>query len=159
MDKLVKLLYENARYSVSDLATMLETTEDDIASRIKKLEDEGIINGYKALVNWEKTNDKRITAMVELKVTPQPDAGYEDLAKKIMKFEEVETLYLMSGGYDFLVTVNGKDLQSVAMFVSHTLAPIDGVISTTTHFMLRNYKQLGVDICYDKHDDRGILSF
>lgn len=159
MDKLIKLLFENARYTNADLATMLDTTEEEIAQRIQKLEQDGVINGYKALVNWEKTDDNRITAMVELKVTPQPDAGYEELAKKIMQFDEVETLYLMSGGYDFLVTVKGKDLQHVAMFVSHRLAPMDGVLSTATHFMLRNYKQMGVGISYGSHDDRGILSF
>ena len=96
MDKLIKLLFENARYTNADLATMLDTTEEEIAQRIQKLEQDGVINGYKALVNWEKTDDNRITAMVELKVTPQPDAGYEELAKKIMQFDEVETLYLMS---------------------------------------------------------------
>lgn len=159
MDKLAKLLFKNARYSVTDLAAMLDTTEQDIKDRIKKLEADGVINGYRALINWEKLGDKRITAMVELKVTPQPDAGYEELAKKIMQFDEVSDLYLMSGAYDFLVTVKADDLQSAAMFVSHRLAPIEGVTSTTTHFMLRNYKQMGARICYNTKDDRGILSF
>ena len=159
MDKLAKLLFKNARYSVTDLAAMLDTTEQDVRDRIKKLEADGVINGYRALINWEKLGDKRITAMVELKVTPQPDAGYEELAKKIMQFDEVSDLYLMSGAYDFLVTIKADDLQSAAMFVSHRLAPIEGVTSTSTHFMLRNYKQMGTRICYNTEDDRGILSF
>lgn len=159
MDKLAKLLFKNARYSVADLAAMLDTTEEDVAQRMKKLEADGVVNGYKALINWEKLGDKRITALVELKVTPQPDAGYEELAKKIMQFDEVSDLYLMSGSYDFLVTVKADDLQSAAMFVSHRLAPIEGVTSTATHFMLRNYKQMGVRICYSNKDDRRIMSF
>ena len=140
MDKLAKLLFKNARYSVTDLAAMLDTTEQDVRDRIKKLEADGVINGYRALINW-------------------PDAGYEELAKKIMQFDEVSDLYLMSGAYDFLVTVKADDLQSAAMFVSHRLAPIEGVTSTSTHFMLRNYKQMGARICYNTKDDRGILSF
>ena len=101
MDKLAKLLFKNARYSVADLAAMLDTTEEDVAQHMKKLEADGVISGYKALINWEKLGDKRITALVELKVTPQPDAGYEELAKKIMQFDEVSDLYLMSAPTTF----------------------------------------------------------
>ena len=153
--KLLKLLERNARYTISDLATMLGTSEDEVKSQIEEMQKQGIIRGFKTVVDWERMDSAYVSALIELKVTPQPDAGFEEIAKKIMKYDEVETVYLMSGGYDLCVIVKGKTFQEVAMFVGKVLAPMNNVISTATHFVLRRYKELDIVLCGDDGDDRG----
>ena len=153
--ELLKLLYQNSKYTAEELAAMLGSDTATINAQIKELEDAGLICGYKAVIDWEKVDGAFVSALIELKVTPQPDAGFEDTAKKIMKFKEVETVYLMSGGYDLCVIVKGKTFQEVAMFVGKVLAPMKNVISTATHFVLRRYKELDVILCGDDKDDRG----
>ncbi len=152
--KLLKLLSDNARYSIHDLSVMTGTSEEEVRTEIKSMEEEGLICGYKAVIDWEKLDDSKVSAIIELKVEPQPDVGFELIAERIMKFTEVESVYLMSGGYDLCVIVKGKTFQEVAMFVAKQLAPMKDVTSTATHFILRRYKEMDVELCCDGKDDR-----
>lgn len=156
--KLLKLLSKNARYSISELATMLGISDEEVSSEMAKLEKEGLICGYKAVVDWEKLDTTVVSAVIELKVSPQADYGFEEIAKRIMMYPEVETVYLMSGGYDLCVMVKGKTFQQVAMFVAKELSTIDAVMSTATHFILRRYKEMDVILCDGDNDDRGSVS-
>ena len=158
-DKLLELLNENARYTNAELAVMLGLPEGEVASRIDQMEKQGIICGYKPMINWDKTDADLITALIEIRVTPQPDEGFETIAKRIMSFDEVESIYLMLGGFDFAVMVRGRTFQQVAMFVAKRLSPLEHVLSTATHFVLRRYKDMGVTLVGEKDDDRGIFSF
>ena len=123
---------------------MCDTTEEDIALRVQSLKDEGVILGYKALINWEKTAIEAVEALIEVKITPQRDKGFDRIAERIYQYEEVESCYLMSGGYDVTVIITGRTLREVALFVSEKLSTIDGVTSTATHFILKKYKQQNV---------------
>ncbi len=153
--KLLKLLNKDARYSVEDLAVMLGLSEEEVASEIDQMEKEGIICGYKPLIDWEKVDEAFISAVIEIKVIPKAGLGFEEVAKRVMKYPAVETVYLMSGGYDLLVLVKGKTFKEVAMFVSKELSTIDSVTSTATHFVLRRYKEMDVDLYAGEPDDRG----
>ncbi len=152
---LLKLLARNARYSLEDLAAMLGTDEKTVETKIKALEKEGLICGYKAVVDWEKLDDAFVSAIIEIKVVPKAGLGFEEVAEKIMSYREVESVYLMSGGYDLNVVVKGRTLQDVARFVSKELALIDSVTSTATHFVLRRYKEMDVKLYNGNDDDRG----
>ncbi len=156
--KLLKLLGNNARYSIAELATMLGSDEKTVEKEINELESNGIIRSYKTVIDWEKIDTSTVSALIELKVSPQADYGFEEIAKRIMKYDEVETVYLMSGGFDLCVMVRGKTFQQVAMFVAKELSTIDAVMSTATHFILRRYKEFDVVLCSEKDDDRGMLS-
>ena len=139
--KLLKLLENDCTYTGAQLAAMCGTTEEDIALRIAALKADGVILGYKALVNWEKTATELVEALIEVRVTPQRDKGFDRIAERIYQYDEVESCYLISGGYDLAVTISGRTLQEVAWFVSRKLSTLDGVISTATHFILKKYKQ------------------
>ncbi len=156
--KLLKLLSKNARYKNADLAAMTGRTEEEIQSEIKSMEDEGLIRGYKAVVDWERMDSAYVSAIIELKVTPKAGLGFEQVARRIMKYPEVESVYLMSGGYDLSVIVKGKTFQEVALFVAKELSTIDSVLSTSTHFVLRRYKELDVELVETNGDDRGNFS-
>ncbi len=156
--KLLNLLEKNARYTIADLSTMLGISGDEVRKEIESLKKAGLIRGFKTVIDWERLDSAYVSALIELKVTPQPDAGFEEVAKKVMKYDEVETVYLMSGGFDLCVMVTGKTFQEVAMFVGKVLAPMDNVISTATHFVLRRYKEMDVILCDDEGDDRGSIS-
>ena len=143
-NKLLKLLEKECTLTHAQLAAMCDTTTDDIAMRIKSLEDEGVVLGYKAMVNWEKTAVESVEALIEVKVTPQRDQGFDRIAERIYQYEEVESCYLMSGGYDLTVILTGRTLREVALFVSKKLSTIYGVTSTATHFILKKYKQQNV---------------
>ncbi len=156
--KLLKLLGKNARYNASDLAVMLGSDENTVKKEIAELESAGLICGYKTVIDWEKLDTAAVSALIELKVSPQADFGFEEIAKRVMKYDEVESVYLMSGGYDLCVMVRSKTFQQVAMFVAKELSTIDAVVSTATHFILRRYKELDVILCEDDEDDRGTLS-
>ena len=143
-NKLLKLLEKDCTMSQSQLAAMCDTTEVDIALRIKSLRDEGVILGYKALINWEKTAIEAVEALIEVKITPQRDKGFDRIAERIYQYEEVESCYLMSGGYDVTVIITGRTLREVALFVSENLSTLEGVTSTATHFILKKYKQQNV---------------
>jgi len=152
MDKLLKILKDNARLSTKELSAMLNRTEVEIINQISELENNGIIKGYKTLINEQKIN-AGVTALIELKVTPKKEFGFQDIADRVMQFSEVESVYLMAGDYDLAVFVKGETIQDVAMFVSKRLAPLDSVISTATHFVLQKYKQDGVVLDDSKNND------
>ncbi len=157
MDKLLKLLDANARLTDAQLATMLGRTEAEVHAQIAALEKSGAIRAYKAVVDWDKTDRACVTAIIELKVIPRRDVGFEGIAEQIMAFEEVESVYLMSGGYDLSVRVNGKSFQEIAAFVAKRLAPLDSVQSTATHFVLRRYKESHVPFLGEAQDERGLI--
>lgn len=152
--ELLKLLCRNARYTTAELASMLGREESEVSAEIEDLEKKGIIRGYKAVIDWDKIDGSYVSAIVELNVVPKAELGFEEVAEKIMAYHEVESVYLMSGVYDLNVVVKGKTLQDVARFVSRELATIDSVTSTTTHFVMRRYKEMDVNLC-DCEDDRG----
>jgi len=158
MDKLLSLIENDAKLNDEQLAAMLDRSADEVHKEIRQYEKAGIIKGYKALIDWEKADKDIITAFIEVKVSPQRDSGFEQVAERIMQFEEVESVYLMSGGFDLAVTVRGKSFKEVAMFVAERLSPLDNVLSTATHFILRRYKDDGVLFGSEKPDERGKLS-
>ncbi len=149
MDKLLEILRENSSFSTKELALMLGEPEDYIAAQIKEYEQTGVIKGYQAIVDFDKVEDAGVTAIIDLKVTPERETGFDTIASKIMAFEEVRTLYLMAGTYDFAVFVNGKTMQDVASFVARKISCVDGVVATATHFMLKTYKLGGVSLVDD----------
>lgn len=155
--EILKLLARNAKYTVEDIATMLGAEPAEIEANIKSLEKDGLIKGYKAIIDWEKLDDAYVSAIVELNVVPKAGLGFEEVAEKIMKYSEVESVYLMSGVYDLNVVVKGKTLQDIARFVAKELATIDSVTSTTTHFVMRRYKEMDVELISAEDDDRGQL--
>ncbi len=153
MNKLLELLSENAEFTPSQLAAMLGETEESVKEQIKKYTDDGIIKGYKTLINWEKVPNSGVTAIIELKVTPKPETGFDDIAKVVMSFEQVESVYLAaSSRYDLLAIVKGNSIQDIAEFVSRRLSTLDAVIGTATNFLLTKYKEGGVDF-YDEDGD------
>ena len=154
MDQLIQILANNARLSAEQLAAMTGSTPAQVAARIDALQTEGVIRGYKAIVDWEKTDRDFCTARIELKVTPKSGMGFDEIAGTIAQFDEVESVELMSGGYDLGLTVTGKTFKDVAMFVAQRLAPLDSVESTATHFVLKTYKQGGIMTCGQEKDER-----
>lgn len=156
--KVLKILADNARCSVEDIATMTGLSEKEVARDISELEAAGLIRGYKAVIDWEKLDNVYVSALIELKVIPQDRFGFENIAETIMKYKEVETVYLMSGSYDLCVIVKGKTFQEVARFVAKELATMREVTSTATHFVLRRYKELDVELVDGEQDDRGAYS-
>ena len=157
MEKLLKLLDQNARMSNAQLATMLGCSEKEVENQIAQLEASGAIRGYKAVIDWEKTDREYVTAIIELHVTPKKDKGFDGIAETIMNFKEVESISLMSGGYDFSIVVNARTFKDVAMFVAKRLSPLESVISTATHFVLRRYKHQNVIFLETEKDERGVL--
>ena len=156
--KLLKLLHKNSRLSLEEMATMLGLDANEVASAIDQMQKEGIICGYKAVIDWERVDNTYVSALIELKVTPKAALGFEEVAENVAKYPEVESVYLMSGGYDLTVIVKGKSFHDVAKFVAKELATMDGVTSTATHFVLRRYKELDVQLCDTNSDDRGLYS-
>lgn len=154
--EMLRLLNVNSRISVDTLATMLGETEDEVAEAIRRFADDRVILRYSTVVNWDKVESGRITAIIDVKVVPQREVGFDAIAERIYRFPEVKSLFLMSGGYDLQVMVEGYDIKEVSRFVSEKLATIDNVTATTTHFMLKTYKEAGV-IFEDREDDRRLV--
>lgn len=154
MDSLLKLLHENAALKPAQLAAMLNLPEADVAAKIKSYEADHIILGYRAVLNEEKLDRDIVRALIEVKITPERGGGFDRLAERIAKYGEVESCYLMSGGYDLLVVVEGRSLREVASFVSEKLATIQGVVSTATHFMLKAYKEQGILTHREQNEER-----
>ncbi|MDB6039128.1 MAG: transcriptional regulator, AsnC family [Verrucomicrobiales bacterium] len=154
MDHLIKLLRENASLKPAQLASMLNSTEIEVQRKIQQLEHDQVILGYRTIVNEEKLGVDTVRAVIEVKITPEREGGFNRLAERIAKYSEVSSCYLMSGGYDLLVFVEGTNLREVASFVSEKLATIQGVISTATHFMLKPYKEQGVLMSREHNDER-----
>ena len=155
MDQILNLLEENATLSAKQIAVMLEKEEGDIKKAIKAYEKDGVILGYKTIIDWDKTEREYVTALIEVKLTPQKDRGFDKVAEKIYNYPEVQSLYLMSGAYDLAVFIEGRTMREVAYFVAQKLAPIDSVMSTATHFVLRKYKDKGVIYGAIEEDLRG----
>lgn len=158
MNKLLKILENNARLSNKEISVMLNKSEEEVKKDIKLLEDSGVLKGYKAIIDKDKAEVETVTALIEIKVQPKYGHGFNDVANRISQLEEVESIYLMSGGFDFAVMVNDKSFQEVAMFVANRLSPLEGVVSTATHFILKRYKEQGVIFSDEFKDDRGIVS-
>lgn len=156
-NELLKLLSTNARYTVEQLAVMLAATPEAVAAEIDALEKQGVICGYKTVIDWEKVDATSVSAIIELNVVPKADLGFEEVAERVASYPEVEAVYLMSGGYDLNVVVKGKNLQEVSRFVARELATIDSVTSTATHFVMRRYKEMDVELVSKDEDDRGQL--
>ncbi len=154
MDRLLKLISQNSSYSVSELALLTGDSEENVKTKIKEYEDSGVINGYRAVVNWELVKDSSVTAYIELKVTPTKDKGFDEIAEKIMAFEEVASLYLMAGTYDLAVIVKAETIQDVSSFVTRKLSALDGVLATATHFILKRYKDEGLVLSENPTDER-----
>ena len=157
MEKLLRLLEKDARLTNAELAVMLNMEEAAVTAQIAELEKQGVIRGYKALIDWDRTDREYVTALIELRITPKKDTGFDGIAERIMKFEEVETICLMSGGFDLLVMVNGRSFKDVAMFVAKCLSSMDSVVSTATHFVLRRYKEKNVLFLSEEKDERSAL--
>lgn len=157
-DKILAAIDRNSKISASDLAIMLGTTEDEINSTIKQLEEETVICGYPTLINWDKVECERVTAMIEVKVTPQRGLGFDKIAERIYQFDEVQSVYLMSGGFDLTVVIEGRTMREVANFVSEKLAPMEAILSTATHFILKKYKEHGLPLVQKKQDERMLIT-
>lgn len=158
MRELLELLEHDAKRPAEELASMLNKPKHQIESAIKKLEKDKIILCYNTLINWEKIGDDTVTAIIEVKVTPQREVGFDAIAERIYRFDEVRSVYLMSGGFDLLVLIEGKSLKEVSNFVATRLSTIEGVISTNSNFMLKAYKKDGVIIDDQEQDRRLVVS-
>jgi len=160
-NKVLSLVENDARLTKEKIAVMLDRSVEEVAAAIEELECDGTILGYKALIDWDKTDKEYVTALIELKVTPQRDRGFEKVAERISNYPEVKDMYLMSGAYDYCVIIEGKTMKQVALFVAEKLATIENVISTSTHFVLRKYKNNGVAFGMgedDTTDERGNIN-
>ena len=157
-EKILRNLELNSRIDLHDLAIMLDVNELDLVNEINQLEKEKVICGYHTLINWDNTSKEIVTALIEVKVSPQRGLGFDMLAQRIAKFNEVTSVYLMSGGFDFMVLIEGKSMKEVARFVFEKLSTLDSVLSTSTHFVLKKYKDHGVDLVEKKKDERMMVS-
>ena len=153
--KILEMLEAGGRLTAKQIALMLDKEEGEIRDMIEKFEKEGVILGYKAIVDWDKTDREYATALIELKVTPQYNRGFDAIAERIYNYPEVQSVYLMSGAYDLCVILEGKTIREVALFVAQRLAPLEAVLSTATHFVLRKYKDKGVIYGPANFDERG----
>ena len=154
MYELLSLLEKNARYSEEELAAMLAISSQEVCGIMSEYEQQGVIRGYTAIVDWDKTSRERVSARIEVKVAPKKGLGFDEVAEQISQFEEVQSLYLMSGGYDLALTIVGKSFKEIASFVAYRLAPMDSVQSTATHFILRKYKEKGSVVTDGVRDER-----
>ena len=157
-NEILSLLEQDSRLSASKIAIMLGIDEREVKEAIHELEEENVILGYKTLVNWELAGKDTTIANIELKLTPQHCCGFDTVDERIYKFPQVKSVILMSGAYDLLVTVEGKSLKEVAMFVSERLAPMDSVVSTATHFELKTYKKDGIIFTEKEEDNREVMT-
>ncbi len=144
MCEILKLLEHDSTYTPAQIAAMLDMDEAEVAEKIQEYENSGVILGYKTVIDWDRTEEELVTAMIDVHVTPQRDSGFGRVAERIYQYDEVQSLYLMSGGYDLSVVIAGRTMKEVALFVAEKLATIDGVSGTATHFILKKYKDGGV---------------
>jgi DNA-binding Lrp family transcriptional regulator len=154
MEEILEVLEKNGRITEEQIAVMLGKSVEDVKEAIRKMEADNIIVGYNTLVNWEKTDKESVTALIEVKVTPQRGEGFDKVAERIYRFPEVEACYLMSGGFDLTVIIEGRTMKEVAYFVAEKLAPLESVLSTATHFVLKKYKDKGTIFEEKPKDDR-----
>ena len=157
-DELLNIIEKNSRISIKDLAVMLNRQEIDIVNELESLEREGVICGYHTLIDWEKTSIEKVTALIEVRVTPQRGQGFDKIAERIYNYPEVRAVYLISGGYDLLVILEEKSLREISNFVSDKLSTLESVLSTATHFILKKYKDHGTILAKKHTDEREIVS-
>ncbi len=157
-EELLKVIEKNSRIDTKELAVILGVEEVEIVNELAALEAEGVICGYHTLVNWEKTSEEKVTALIEVRVTPQRGQGFDSIAERIYNYPEVRSVYLISGGYDLMVILEGKSLREVSAFVSDKLSTLETVLSTATHFILKKYKDHGTVISSKKQDEREMIT-
>lgn len=156
-DKLLRIIEKNSRIDVAELAIRLGLEEIDVANELKALEEEGIICGYHTMIDWDKTNIEQVSALIEVKVTPQRGQGFDHMAERIYKYPEVNSVYLISGGFDLLINIEGKTIKEVSNFVSDKLSTLGNVQSTATHFILKKYKDHGTILDVQYKDERELI--
>ncbi len=156
--KILAAIDRNSKLTVEELAIMLSSTKEEVTALIDEMENGGVICGYPTLINWDKIENEKVTALIEVKVTPQRGQGFDRVAERIYKFEEVESVYLMSGTYDLTVMIEAKTMKEIALFVSSKLAPMDTVESTVTHFVMKKYKEHGIPLINKKKDERMLIT-
>ena len=157
-EELLAIIEKNSRIDLKELAVILGVEEIDVVNELAAMEAEGIICGYHTLINWEKTSIDKVTALIEVRVTPQRGQGFDNIAERIYKYPEVRSVYLISGGYDLMVTLEGKSLKEVSNFVSDKLSTLDSVLSTATHFILKKYKDHGTILSKKSVDEREMIT-
>lgn len=157
-EKILAVIEKNSRIDLKELAILLGENEVNVASEISNMEKEGIICGYHTLINWDNTSTEKVVALIEVKVTPQRGMGFDKIAERIYQFSAVSAVYLMSGSFDFTVIVEGKTMREVAQFVSDKLSPMESVLSTGTHFILKKYKEHGTILTENKTDERQLIT-
>ena len=157
-DELLAIVEKNSRIDTKELAVLLGVQEIDIINELQKLQEEGIICGFQTLINWEKTDIEKVTALIEVRVTPQRGQGFDTIAERIYKYPEVRAVYLISGGFDLLVILEEKSLKEIANFVSDKLSTLDSVLSTATHFILKKYKDHGIMLSEKYEDKREVIT-
>ena len=157
-EKILGIIEKNSKMDLKELAVILGESEIDVANEIAAMEADGTICGYHTLIDWEKTSIEKVSALIEVRVTPQIGQGFDSIAERIYKYPEVNSVYLMSGGYDLLVTLEGKTLKEVSSFVTNKLSTLETVLSTTTHFILKKYKDHGTIMAKKFEDTRLIVT-
>ncbi|MDO4453571.1 MAG: Lrp/AsnC family transcriptional regulator [Eubacteriales bacterium] len=157
-EQILTFLERNSRIDLKELAILLGSDETVIANEIQKMEKEGIICGYHTLIDWDKTSSDKVTALIEVRVTPQRGQGFDSIAERIYNYPEVQSVYLISGGYDLLVILEGKTLKEVSGFVSDKLSTLESVLSTATHFILKKYKDDGIILSKKNKDERMLVT-
>ena len=157
-EKILAVIEKNSRIDLHDLAVLLGESEAAVANEIADMEKENIICGYHTLINWDNTSDEKMVALIEVRVTPQRGMGFDKIAERIYQYSEVQAVYLMSGAYDFMVMLEEKTMRAVAQFVSDKLSPMDSVLSTATHFVLKKYKDHGTVLSQKIQDERMLVT-
>ncbi|MCQ2549963.1 MAG: Lrp/AsnC family transcriptional regulator [Lachnospiraceae bacterium] len=157
-EKILQIIEKNSRIDLKELAIILGQEEAAIVEEMQAMEQEGIICGYHTLIDWEKTDIEKVNALIEVRVTPQRGQGFDNIAERIYKYPEVHAVYLISGGYDLLVSLEGKTLKEVSAFVSNKLSTLDSVLSTATHFVLKKYKDHGTVLAKKPVDERELIT-
>lgn len=157
-EELLSIIEKNSRIDFAELSVLLGAAEEDVLKELENLEKDGIICGYHTLINWEKTSIEKVTALIEVKVTPQRGRGFDNIAERIYNYPEVKAVYLISGGYDLLVILEEKTLKEIANFVSDRLSTLDSVLSTATHFILKKYKDHGTILNKESKDEREVIT-
>ncbi len=157
-EELLRIIEKNSRMNLKELAVILGVEEIDVINELAALESEGIICGYHTMIDWEKTSIDKVNALIEVRITPQRGQGFDTLAERIYRYAEVQSVYLISGGYDLLVSIEGKSLREVSGFVSDKLSTLEGVLSTATHFVLKKYKDHGTILTNKIEDERELIT-
>jgi len=157
-EELLSIIEKNSKIGLQDLAVMLNLSEETVLNELETLEKEGVICGYHTLIDWEKTSIEKVTALIEVRVTPQRGQGFDKIAERIYNYPEVRAVYLISGGFDFLVILEEKSLREISNFVSDKLSTLDNVLSTATHFILKKYKDHGTVFAKKHEDEREIIT-